>query len=128
MEGAHRSLHVQDEEALQIQALQSAIWYTTSHLVDAASLELGMTTSSHFITSLAALVYAQIQTLGEDVESFAKHRGGKVVNIDDVLLCTRRNEGLHKQMSEYAKQVAVTVPESRGKRKENIREAVHKKR
>ncbi|KTW30176.1 hypothetical protein T552_00653 [Pneumocystis carinii B80] len=125
---ANRSRHVEsvdDEKALQIQALQSAIWYTTGHITDSESLELGVIPSSHFIASLSTLVYSQINTLGEDIESFAKHRGGKVINVDDVLLCTRRNEGLHELMVEYAKQTTSTSePKPKGKQKENIREAV----
>ncbi|QSL66638.1 hypothetical protein MERGE_001021 [Pneumocystis wakefieldiae] len=123
---AHVVDSVDDEKALQIQALQSAVWYTTGHITDAESLELGVIPSSHFIASLSTLVYSQINTLGEDIESFAKHRGGRVVNIDDVLLCTRRNEGLHDLMVEYAKQhTTASTSESKLKRKqkENIREA-----
>ncbi|KAG4300981.1 hypothetical protein PCANB_002677 [Pneumocystis canis] len=116
----------EDEKALQIQALQSAIWYTTEQITNAESLELGINPSSHFIASLSALVYSQINTLGEDIESFAKHRGGKVVNTDDVLLCARRNEGLHDLMVKYTKQhITASVLESKakGKQKENIRES-----
>lgn len=116
-----------DEKALQIQALQSAIWYTTGHITDAESLELGVTPSSHFIASLSTLVYSQINTLGEDIESFAKHRGGKVVNVDDVLLCARRNEGLYDLMVEYAKQHTTAFSHEfkpKGKQKENIRDVV----
>ncbi|KAG4305155.1 hypothetical protein PORY_001325 [Pneumocystis oryctolagi] len=133
-----------DDKALQIQALQSAIWYTTEQIVNAESQELGVVPSSSFVASLSTLVYSQINTLGEDIESFAKHRGGKVVNVDDVLVGLRFFHGIHhtdvlsfareemrvlyyELMVKYAKHyTAMSAPEPRtkGKQKENIREAV----
>ncbi|KAG5517899.1 hypothetical protein PMAC_000354 [Pneumocystis sp. 'macacae'] len=74
-------------------ALESAVWHATEQIAETESLELRATATSGFVASLSTLVFSQIHTLGEDVESFAKHRGGKVVNVEDVLVggwCSRR--------------------------------------
>jgi len=34
------------------------------------------------------------ETVSQDLESFAKHAGRKTITIDDVMLLSRRNEGL----------------------------------
>lgn len=106
-------------------ALESAVWHTTQQIAEAESLELQAAPTSGFVASLSTLVFSQIYTLAEDIESFAKHRGGKVVNVEDVLLCARRNEGLHELMAEYARQHVGPEAKARGK-KENIRVAVRR--
>jgi hypothetical protein len=73
-----------------------------------------------FIGALTEMVWAQIgelpwtlftckgigltcalESVSQDLESFAKHAGRSTVTTDDVLLVTRRNDALHDIMKEF---------------------------
>lgn len=50
-------------------------------------------------------MWSQILTSGADLEAFAKHRGGNVVDVKDVLLLVRRNEELRGVLEEASKDI-----------------------
>jgi centromere protein S len=79
---------------LRTQRLKAALWYSIGKIVDEETLTLGINATPQFIGALTEMVWAQIETVSKDVEGFANHAGRKTVGVDDVMLLTRRNEGL----------------------------------
>ncbi|KAI1610695.1 hypothetical protein EDD36DRAFT_489978 [Exophiala viscosa] len=88
-----------EAEALQ-KKLRSALWFQIGKIVDEESINLGVNATPQFIGSLMELVWAQIGNAAIDLESFAKHAGRSKVQTDDVMLLTRRNEGLEMILKE----------------------------
>ncbi|ODM20178.1 hypothetical protein SI65_05166 [Aspergillus cristatus] len=74
--------------------LKSALWLSIGKIVDEETIKLGVNATPQFIGALTEMVWAQIETASQDLESFAKHAGRSTVNVSDVLLLARRNEGL----------------------------------
>ena len=103
-----------DDQVLR-DKLKSALWFQIGKIVDEESLNLRVNATPQFIGSLTELVWAQIgklvflntpsscaiadddlETAAVDLESFAKHAGRTTVKTDDVMLLTRRNDGLEQ--------------------------------
>ncbi|KAJ9501539.1 MHF histone-fold complex component [Exophiala xenobiotica] len=82
-----------EAETLQ-KKLRSALWFQIGKIVDEESINLGVNATPQFIGSLMELVWAQIANAAIDLESFAKHAGRTTIRTDDVMLLSRRNEGL----------------------------------
>ncbi|KAH8722905.1 kinetochore component CENP-S-domain-containing protein [Phaeosphaeriaceae sp. PMI808] len=78
--------------------LKSALWYSIGQYVDEECLTSDMNATPQFIGALTELVYTQIANTARDLEVFAKHGGRKVVNTDDVMLLTRRNDALETML------------------------------
>ncbi|KZF19531.1 hypothetical protein L228DRAFT_285935 [Xylona heveae TC161] len=89
-----------ESEALE-QRLKSALWYSIGKIVDEESLKLDVNATPQFIGALTEMVWAQIETVSKDLESFAKHAGRTTITTDDVLLLTRRNEGLESLIRSF---------------------------
>ncbi|ETN41641.1 uncharacterized protein HMPREF1541_03577 [Cyphellophora europaea CBS 101466] len=85
--------------------LKRALWLHIGRLVDAQTLELGVNATPQFIAALMEATYAQIVNAGRDLESFAQHAGRERVQVQDVLLLGRRNEGLLGVLEEKAEEV-----------------------
>lgn len=87
---------LEGSEEQNIQAIKAALWLAVGKIADQTCTEdlEGVTASTNFIAALTDYVWEQSQTLGRDCEAFAKHRGSSVIETKDVLLCTRRNDGL----------------------------------
>ncbi|OJJ88283.1 CENP-S family protein [Aspergillus glaucus CBS 516.65] len=84
----------QDERIGLEERLKSALWLSIGKIVDEETIKLGANATPQFIGALTEMVWAQIETSSQDLESFAKHAGRSTVNVSDVLLLARRNEGL----------------------------------
>ncbi|BCR90272.1 CENP-S family protein [Aspergillus chevalieri] len=84
----------QDERIGLEERLKSALWLSIGKIVDEETIKLGVNATPQFIGALTEMVWAQIETASQDLESFAKHAGRSTVNVSDVLLLARRNEGL----------------------------------
>lgn len=56
--------------------------------------------STNFIAALTSYVMLQAETIANDAEAFAGHRGSKTIETKDVLLCTRKNDLLHELLKE----------------------------
>ncbi|KAJ9643831.1 MHF histone-fold complex component [Knufia peltigerae] len=104
-----------DAETLQ-KKLRSALWFQVGKIVDEESINLGVNATPQFIGSLMELVWAQIGNnprprpfahgnIAVDLESFAKHAGRTTIKTDDVMLLTRRNEGLETILREELKKL-----------------------
>ncbi|MCJ1360120.1 MAG: hypothetical protein MMC33_010123 [Icmadophila ericetorum] len=74
-------------------------------MVDEELLKLGYNATPQFIGSLTELVWTQIENVALDLEAFAKHAGRKTITVDDVMLLTRRNEGLESVLRAYLDEV-----------------------
>ncbi|KAF2262379.1 hypothetical protein CC78DRAFT_534870 [Lojkania enalia] len=85
--------------------LKSALWYAIGQYVDDECLHKNLNATPQFIGALTELVYTQIANTSRDLETFANHAGRKVINTDDVMLLSRRNEGLETVMKQYLDQM-----------------------
>ncbi|KAI8366323.1 hypothetical protein EDC96DRAFT_508552 [Choanephora cucurbitarum] len=59
------------EEDDQKQELMTAVWYSVSEIAKQEALSQGKTLSDAYIASLAEIVFEQMQTMANDLESFA---------------------------------------------------------
>jgi len=84
--------------------LKSALWLSIGKIVDDETLKLGVDATPQFIGALTEMVWAQIETVGQDLESFAKHAGRSTINVSDVMLLARRNEGLESILRAFTDQ------------------------
>jgi centromere protein S len=111
-----------------LQRLKAVLWYSVGQITDHEALEgslAGTGTAPHnatpqFIGALTELAWAQVQSAGRDLEEFARHAGRGTVQVEDVLLLARRNEGLEGLLRTYADEVRA---ESRAKKQEQQRTA-----
>ncbi|KAJ1845397.1 hypothetical protein LPJ70_002520 [Coemansia sp. RSA 2708] len=54
--------------------------------------------SPAFVDALAHVAGAVAETLGRDLESFARHGKRAKVSVEDVRLCARRNPAVQEQL------------------------------
>jgi centromere protein S len=85
---------LQEDDETKNEKLKAALWYSIGEMVDTLALEQDFNATPHFIGGLAELVWAQIETVAEDLEGFAKHADRQVISTKDVVLLGRHNEGL----------------------------------
>ncbi|KAL1976109.1 hypothetical protein VTN31DRAFT_2391 [Thermomyces dupontii] len=90
----------EEAQALE-ERLKSALWLAIGKIVDEETLELGVNATPQFIGALTEMVWAQIETVSQDLESFARHAGRSTINVSDVMLLARRNEGLQSILQAY---------------------------
>ncbi|KAK6439458.1 MHF histone-fold complex component [Oleoguttula sp. CCFEE 5521] len=90
------------ENADKEERLKAALWYSVGQTIDAHT---DINATAHFIGSLSEMLYAQIENVSQDLETFAKHAGRTTINSKDVLLLARRNEGLEEVLKQEAKAV-----------------------
>lgn len=85
--------------------LKSALWYSIGQLTDTTLLDSGGDNNAtpQFIGALTELVWAQIASTAKDLESFAKHAGRTQISTEDVMLLSRRNEGLEALLAEHVR-------------------------
>ncbi|KAL8969944.1 MAG: hypothetical protein Q9197_004076 [Variospora fuerteventurae] len=83
----------EEDEALE-ERLKAALWLSVGKIVDEEMLKLGLNATPQFIGALTEMLWAQIENVSEDLQSFAKHAGRHTISAEDVLLLARRNDGL----------------------------------
>ncbi|PQE16767.1 apoptosis-inducing taf9-like domain 1 family protein [Rutstroemia sp. NJR-2017a BBW] len=88
------------DEALQ-EGLKAALWFSIGKIVDEESIRLNANATNQFIGALTEMVWAQIENVTMDLESFAQHAGRTTITTDDVLLITRRNDALYDIMKDF---------------------------
>ncbi|RDW94249.1 hypothetical protein BP5796_00012 [Coleophoma crateriformis] len=81
--------------------LKAALWYSIGKIVDEETMRLNTNATPQFIGALSEMVWAQIENVAIDLESFSRHAGRMTVNTDDVLLVTRRNDALHGIIEDF---------------------------
>ncbi|RJE17448.1 hypothetical protein PHISCL_10215 [Aspergillus sclerotialis] len=94
----------QNEEVSLEERLKSALWLSIGKIVDDETIKLGINATPQFIAALTEMVWAQIETVSQDLESFAKHAGRSTINVSDVMLLARRNEGLESILRAFVDQ------------------------
>ncbi|KAL8909527.1 MAG: hypothetical protein Q9207_000207 [Kuettlingeria erythrocarpa] len=104
-----------EDEALE-DRLKAALWFSIGKIVDEETLKLGVNATPQFIGALTEMVWAQIQNVSEDLQSFAKHAGRQVISAEDVLLLARRNEGLETILRKCLDQQHGAKPKAARKR------------
>ncbi|SAL95749.1 hypothetical protein [Absidia glauca] len=80
-------------------ALYMEVHSVVSEIAKTEGKELGKQIGPAFIDSLTDLVFKQMESFGLDVEAFSSHGRRAVINMDDVMLCARRNDHLHTMLS-----------------------------
>ncbi|PGH01904.1 hypothetical protein GX51_04958 [Blastomyces parvus] len=104
-----------DSVALE-ERLKSALWLAIGRIVDDETIKLGVDATPQFIGALTEMVWAQIETVGQDLEAFAKHAGRSTINLSDVMLLARRNEGLESILRAFVEQEQAKEQPTRGTR------------
>ncbi|KAF2689212.1 hypothetical protein K458DRAFT_413507 [Lentithecium fluviatile CBS 122367] len=94
-----------NEASEREERLKSALWYQIGQFVDEEAAEKQFNATPQFIGALTELVYTQIANSARDLEVFSKHAGRKVINADDVMLLTRRNEALESILKQELDQM-----------------------
>ncbi|MCJ1446978.1 MAG: hypothetical protein MMC23_007486 [Stictis urceolatum] len=106
----------EDDRALE-ERLKSALWYATGKAVDEETMRLGINATPQFIGSLSELVWAQIENVAHDLETFANHAGRRTIGVEDVMLLTRRNEGLETLLGQHRDAIAVRFADEKAGKK-----------
>ncbi|KAL4872854.1 hypothetical protein BDV12DRAFT_161630 [Aspergillus spectabilis] len=91
----------QNEDVGLEERLKSALWLSIGKIVDEETIKLGANATPQFIGALTELVWVQIETASQDLESFAKHAGRSTINVSDVMMLARRNEGLESILKAF---------------------------
>ncbi|CAF9932990.1 MAG: hypothetical protein HETSPECPRED_008509 [Heterodermia speciosa] len=81
--------------------LKAALWFSIGKIVDEETLKLGVNATPQFIGALTEMVWAQIENTSQDLESFSKHAGRATISVEDVMLLSRRNEGLEDVLRSF---------------------------
>ncbi|CEJ81102.1 Putative Apoptosis-inducing TAF9-like domain 1 family protein [[Torrubiella] hemipterigena] len=81
--------------------LKSALWYYVGKTVDEKCLTSNRNATPQFIGALTELVWAQIENVAIDLESFAHHARRETVTTDDVFLLARKNPDLQQLMRDF---------------------------
>ncbi|KAK3839937.1 MAG: kinetochore component CENP-S-domain-containing protein [Linnemannia gamsii] len=106
-----------DNEDGPRERLKATVWYTVGEICNAEKDKLNVALTPQFIASLAEIVYTQAETLGKDLEMFARHAKRSTINSDDVKLAARRNASLYDLMSKEADLVTQRTKDVREARK-----------
>ncbi|MCJ1265672.1 hypothetical protein MMC22_005552 [Lobaria immixta] len=104
-----------EDEALE-ERLKAALWFAIGKIVDEETLEIGVNATPQFIGALTEMVWAQIESISQDLESFSKHAGRTTIATDDVMLLSRRNEGLQEVLEHHLKTLQPTKPKAATRR------------
>ncbi|CAG8551796.1 4958_t:CDS:2 [Funneliformis mosseae] len=67
--------------------------------------ELNVIPTQLFIASLTEMVYKQAETFAINLENFANHANRSTISMDDVKLCSRRNDELKTYISNFANSI-----------------------
>ncbi|PBP17682.1 apoptosis-inducing TAF9-like domain 1 family protein [Diplocarpon rosae] len=81
--------------------LKASLWFSVGKLIDEECRRLNTTATPQFIGAMTEMVWAQIETVSTDLESFSRHASRTTITTDDVLLVTRRNDALHGIMRDF---------------------------
>ncbi|KAF3390874.1 Centromere protein S [Talaromyces pinophilus] len=94
----------QEETQALEERFKSALWLAIGKIVDEETMQLGVNATPQFIGALTEMVWAQIESVSQDLEAFAKHAGRSTINTNDVMLLARRNEGLESILKAFVDQ------------------------
>ncbi|PMD28703.1 hypothetical protein NA56DRAFT_675747 [Hyaloscypha hepaticicola] len=95
--------------------LKASLWFSIGKIIDEETARLNTTATPQFIGAMTEMVWAQIENVAQDLESFSRHAGRTTVTTDDVLLVTRRNEALQGIMVDFVERGKAGKERERGK-------------
>ena len=75
-----------------------------------------------FLHSLHLMLQQLVENMAIDLRAFARHARRSQVNVDDVLLCARRNESLEDLLLAFMRQREITRPSSKRKKTDTNKE------
>ncbi|KAF6824903.1 hypothetical protein CPLU01_10581 [Colletotrichum plurivorum] len=105
-----------DEERRE--RLKAALWFAVGKIVDEESIQQNCNATPQFIGALTEMVWAQIESVATDLESFSRHAGRTSVKSEDVVLLARKNPDLLDLIREFVeKQKADKEKKGKGKEK-----------
>ncbi|KAK3359839.1 kinetochore component CENP-S-domain-containing protein [Lasiosphaeria hispida] len=99
------------------ESLKAALWFAVGKIVDEESLRRNRNATPQFIGALTEMVWAQIENVATDLETFSRHAGRTTVTTDDVLLLARRNIDLHAMIKDTVDQQKAAKVKGKGKAK-----------
>lgn len=85
--------------------LKRTLWLHIGRMVDAQTLAMGVNATPQFIAALMEATYAQIVNSGRDLQSFARHAGRERIQVQDVMMLARRNDGLREVLEEKVESI-----------------------
>ncbi|CAB4389512.1 unnamed protein product [Rhizophagus irregularis] len=85
--------------------LKAATWQIVNDICNEEADELNVIPTQQFIASLTELVYKQAEKLATNLENFANHANRSTISINDVKLCSRRNDELNTHINEFANSI-----------------------
>ncbi|KAK9718789.1 hypothetical protein K7432_005263 [Basidiobolus ranarum] len=108
---------IDSEIFAQEQRLKAAIWFSVNQICKEEESSLGISITPQFIAALTEMVYKEAETVGTDLEHFAKHAKRSVISPDDVKLCARRNDSLYELLGDSAERIGDKSAKAVRKRK-----------
>ncbi|RIA92602.1 kinetochore component CENP-S-domain-containing protein [Glomus cerebriforme] len=87
------------------ESLKATIWQIVNDICNEEADELNVIPTHQFIASLVELVYKQAEMFATNLENFANHANRSTITINDVKLCSRRNDELNTHISEFANSI-----------------------
>ncbi|KAI5865464.1 kinetochore component CENP-S-domain-containing protein [Durotheca rogersii] len=105
-----------DEDVREYQRLKSALWFAVGKMVDEETLKRNRNVTPQFIGALTEMVWAQIENVALDLESFSRHAGRSTITTDDVLLLARRNQDLHTIIRDFVDKQKAARAKSKSQR------------
>ncbi|KAF5016336.1 hypothetical protein F66182_12014 [Fusarium sp. NRRL 66182] len=98
----------QEETQALEERFKSALWLAIGKIVDEETMQLGVNATPQFIGALtemlADILHMDTESVSQGLEAFAKHAGRSTININDVMLLARRNEGLESILKAFVDQ------------------------
>ncbi|CAI4210333.1 unnamed protein product [Parascedosporium putredinis] len=86
------------------QALTQALWFAIGQMVDEKVIKDNRNATPQFIAALTQVVWTQMESVAQDLESFSGHAGRTTISTDDVLLLCRRNQDMHHIIKDFIDQ------------------------
>ena len=83
-----------------------------------AGERLSKAVDPRFLSSLHQLLQQVVEYMAVDLRAFARHARRTQVNVDDVLLCARRNDSLEELLLAFMAQRGIARPAAKRKRSE----------
>ncbi|ESQ43492.1 hypothetical protein EUTSA_v10014960mg [Eutrema salsugineum] len=90
---------------------------TAISIAEAEAKKNGMEIAAPVVACVADLAFKYAENVAKDLELFAHHAGRKVVNMDDVVLSTHRNDSLAASLRLLCNELKAKEPQSERKRK-----------
>ncbi|CAJ2507731.1 Uu.00g089170.m01.CDS01 [Anthostomella pinea] len=105
-----------DDEDVR-ERLKAALWFAVGKMVDEETLRRNRNVTPQFIGALTEMVWAQIENVAMDLESFSRHAGRSTITTADVLLLARRNNDLHAIIKDFVDETKAAKTKGKGKSK-----------